>query len=199
MERDSGLALSELRVDGGAAANDLLMQFQADMLGVPVVRPQVLETTALGAAYLAGLATGFWTSEDDIAANWRVDRRLRADDAARARRRAARGLGAGGGTGEDLASNARAARLRTRQSVHILPILRAHARVFERHSPCVHAVIPHGPASQHDAVPEIRTAAMPKRTPSDDSCAMPNAPSDVSRTRLLPPASAVAFAARRVH
>ncbi|MFO1414442.1 MAG: glycerol kinase GlpK [Burkholderiales bacterium] len=76
MERDAGLALTELRVDGGAAANDLLMQFQADMLGVPVVRPKVLETTALGAAYLAGLAVGYWTSSDDIARNWRSDRRF---------------------------------------------------------------------------------------------------------------------------
>jgi glycerol kinase len=76
MERDADITLSELRVDGGAAANDLLMQFQADILGVPVVRPKVLETTALGAAYLAGLATGFWTSSDDIASNIRIDRRF---------------------------------------------------------------------------------------------------------------------------
>jgi glycerol kinase len=74
MQKDSGARLSELRVDGGAAANDLLMQFQADILGVPVVRPQVLETTALGAAYLAGLATGLWRSREEIAAQWRVDR-----------------------------------------------------------------------------------------------------------------------------
>jgi glycerol kinase len=76
MQKDAGITLSELRVDGGAAANDLLMQFQADILGVPVVRPQVLETTALGAAYLAGLAVGYWESTDEIAANWRVDRRF---------------------------------------------------------------------------------------------------------------------------
>jgi len=76
MERDADITLRELRVDGGAAANDLLMQFQADLLGVPVVRPRVLETTALGAAYLAGLATGYWTGTADIAANWRVDRRF---------------------------------------------------------------------------------------------------------------------------
>jgi glycerol kinase len=76
MQKDAGIALTELRVDGGAAANNLLMQFQADLLGVPVVRPQVLETTALGAAYLAGLAVGYWTSTDDIGANWRVDRRF---------------------------------------------------------------------------------------------------------------------------
>src|SRR5207302_9628221 len=60
MESDANIELSELRVDGGAAANNLLMQFQADVLGVPVVRPKVLETTALGAAYLAGLAIGYW-------------------------------------------------------------------------------------------------------------------------------------------
>ncbi len=74
MERDAGTRLTELRVDGGATANDLLMQIQADLLGVPVIRPKVLETTALGAAYLAGLAVGFWKDERDIAANWAVDR-----------------------------------------------------------------------------------------------------------------------------
>ena len=76
MQKDAGITLSELRVDGGAAANDLLMQFQADVLGVPVVRPKVLETTALGAAYLAGLAVGYWKSDREIASNWRVDRRF---------------------------------------------------------------------------------------------------------------------------
>ena len=76
MQRDAGITLSELRVDGGAAANNLLMQFQADILGVPVVRPQVLETTALGAAYLAGLAVDFWQGTDDIASNVRIDRRF---------------------------------------------------------------------------------------------------------------------------
>ena len=76
MEADAHIKLAELRVDGGAAANNLLMQFQADLLGVPVVRPKVLETTALGAAYLAGLAVGYWRDEGDIGANWRVDRRF---------------------------------------------------------------------------------------------------------------------------
>ena len=76
MQKDAGITLAELRVDGGAAANDLLMQFQADVLGVPVVRPQVVETTALGAAYLAGLAVGYWKSDADIQANWRVERRF---------------------------------------------------------------------------------------------------------------------------
>jgi glycerol kinase len=74
MIEDSGVAIEELRVDGGAAANDLLMQFQADIIGVPVVRPKVIETTALGAAYLAGLSSGFWTSLDDIAKVWQTDR-----------------------------------------------------------------------------------------------------------------------------
>jgi glycerol kinase len=74
MQRDAGITLAGLRVDGGAAANDLLMQFQADILGVPVVRPQVLETTALGAAYLAGLAVGYWKDAVEVAANWRIDR-----------------------------------------------------------------------------------------------------------------------------
>lgn len=76
MESDSGVALTELRVDGGAAKNDLLMQLQADLLGVPVARPKVTETTALGAAYLAGLAVGFWQSADNLAAHWQLDKRF---------------------------------------------------------------------------------------------------------------------------
>jgi glycerol kinase len=76
MQRDAGVRLSELRVDGGAAANDLLMQFQADLLGVPVLRPQVLETTALGAAYLAGLTVNLWKSREEIAAHWKLERRF---------------------------------------------------------------------------------------------------------------------------
>jgi len=76
MRIDSGIPLAELRVDGGAAANDMLMQFQADLLGVPVVRPAVTETTALGAAYLAGLATGYWKSLDSISGQWRVEKRF---------------------------------------------------------------------------------------------------------------------------
>jgi glycerol kinase len=76
MEADCGQAIIELRVDGGASANNLLMQFQADLLGVPVVRPVITETTALGAAYLAGLGAGFWGSEEEVTANWRVDRRF---------------------------------------------------------------------------------------------------------------------------
>jgi glycerol kinase len=76
MESECSLTLPELRVDGGAAANDLLMQIQADILGREVVRPAVTETTALGAAYLAGLAVGFWKGQDELAGKWRVDRRF---------------------------------------------------------------------------------------------------------------------------
>ena len=74
MEADAGIKLKQLRVDGGASGNDLLMQLQADLLGVPVVRPKVAETTALGAAYLAGLAVGFWKSQADIARQWQADK-----------------------------------------------------------------------------------------------------------------------------
>jgi glycerol kinase len=74
MERDSGVKLTSLRVDGGMAVNDLLMQFQADVLGVPVIRPTVTETTALGAAYAAGLGVGFWPSVDELRKQWRADR-----------------------------------------------------------------------------------------------------------------------------
>ncbi len=77
MEADSGITLKELRVDGGACANNLLMQLQADLLNVPVVRPKVAETTALGAAYLAGLAVGYWKNQADIARHWQVDRRFK--------------------------------------------------------------------------------------------------------------------------
>jgi glycerol kinase len=75
MVADSGVPLVELRVDGGMVGNELLMQIQADLLGVPVVRPRVPETTALGAAYAAGLAVGFWSSTDEVVANWAEDRR----------------------------------------------------------------------------------------------------------------------------
>ena len=89
MQADAAHPLVELRVDGGATANDLLMQFQADLLGVDVVRPAVSETTALGAAYLAGLGVGYWGSEAEVTANWRVGRRYTPGpgrDAAQARR-----------------------------------------------------------------------------------------------------------------
>ena len=87
MEADAGIKLKELRVDGGASANDLLMQLQADLLNVPVVRPKVLETTALGAAYLAGLAVGFWKNEAEIAKQWQTDRRFKSGMKSAARTR----------------------------------------------------------------------------------------------------------------
>jgi glycerol kinase len=109
-ESDMGRRLSEVRVDGGASANDQLMQFQADVLGVPVVRPTVLESTALGAAYLAGLTTGLWRDEDEVAAIWRAERRFAPGEgverdvllaswhkAIRAARAFGSGSGAGGG------------------------------------------------------------------------------------------------------
>ncbi len=88
MERDSGVRLSRLKVDGGMVGNDLLMQFQADILGVPVVRPRVAETTALGAAYAAGLAVRFWGGLDELRRNWQADREWQpgGDEAARDRR-----------------------------------------------------------------------------------------------------------------
>ena len=88
MEKDSGIMLKALKVDGGAAVNNFLMQFQADILNVPVHRPQVLETTALGAAYLAGLAVGFWKDMEEIKRNWAVDRAftVQMDEAARTQR-----------------------------------------------------------------------------------------------------------------
>ncbi len=91
MNSDSGVPLPELRVDGGAASNDLLLQFQADLLGVPVLRPAVTETTALGAAYLAGLAVGYWQSTSELAKQWRIERRFEpkmpAEEAAQRRAR----------------------------------------------------------------------------------------------------------------
>lgn len=88
MEADSGVHLQELKVDGGMVANEVLMQFQADLLGVDVVRPRVAETTALGAAYAAGIAVGFWSGEQDVIDNWAEDRRWAPamEDAERARR-----------------------------------------------------------------------------------------------------------------
>src|SRR5207302_8736107 len=74
IHKDSGVALTGLRVDGGMARNDLLMQFQADVLNVPVVRPRITETTALGAAYAAGLAVGYFAGTDDIRAAWQQDK-----------------------------------------------------------------------------------------------------------------------------
>lgn len=90
MEKDAGFKLTELRVDGGASKNNLLMQMQADILGVPIVRPKIVETTALGAAYLAGLAVGLWSDLDSITACWQQDRRFEPQwsDAQRATKRA---------------------------------------------------------------------------------------------------------------
>ena len=76
MEKDSGIMLKELKVDGGAAANNFLMQFQADILNVPVHRPKILETTALGAAYLAGLAAGFWKDQNEIVNNRIIEKKF---------------------------------------------------------------------------------------------------------------------------
>ena len=91
MRQDSGVEMAELRVDGGASANDLLLQFQADLLGVPVVRPKVTETTALGAAYLAGLAVGYWKSRQEVQGKWAVQRRFEPKmDRAEAQHRRAR-------------------------------------------------------------------------------------------------------------
>lgn len=105
MQADAAQPLLELRVDGGATTNDLLIQFQADLLGVPVVRPRVTETTALGAAYLAGLAVGFWSSEAELAANWQVDRRfeplMSRDQAAELMRRWSRAIERAKGWSED--------------------------------------------------------------------------------------------------
>lgn len=78
MEADSGIDIRELRVDGGATENDLLMQFQSDILDAPVIRPKILETTALGAAYLAGLAVGYWESQEEITQQWQEDNRFEA-------------------------------------------------------------------------------------------------------------------------
>ena len=74
MKADSEIELSALKVDGGASANDFLMQTQADIINVPVNRPHCVETTAMGAAYLAGLAVGYWTSKEDVISNWKIDK-----------------------------------------------------------------------------------------------------------------------------
>ena len=74
MEEDSGILIKSLKVDGGASANNFLMQFQADILNKNVLRPEIIETTALGAAYLAGLATGFWKNREDIKKSWKLNR-----------------------------------------------------------------------------------------------------------------------------
>src|SRR6202012_4488319 len=75
MTQDSAIRIPELRVDGGMVVNELLLQFQADILDVPVVRPKITETTALGAAYAAGLAVGYWRNREDLVSNWQIDKR----------------------------------------------------------------------------------------------------------------------------
>ncbi|MCP4426228.1 MAG: glycerol kinase, partial [Chloroflexi bacterium] len=85
MKADSGVELTALKVDGGMVHNELLMQFQADVLGVPVVRPKVAETTALGAAYAAGLAVGFWQNTDEMRQNWGMDKTWQPDEASNAK------------------------------------------------------------------------------------------------------------------
>ena len=74
MKADSGISMAALKVDGGASANDFLMQTQADIINAPVQRPQCVETTAMGAAYLAGLAVGYWKNKEDVLKNWAIDR-----------------------------------------------------------------------------------------------------------------------------
>ena len=94
MVKDTELMPTVMRVDGGGSANNLMMQFQADMLGMPVERPVIAETTALGAAYLAGLAIGFWQNAADIAAQWKCEQTLCANNAPTPRRSALRRLAA---------------------------------------------------------------------------------------------------------
>jgi glycerol kinase len=91
MEKDSGITLQALKVDGGAVKNNFLMQFQSDILGVPVDRPVVNETTALGAAYLAGLAVGYWKNKDEIAQKWAVDQNFQPKMSAEQRTRLYKG------------------------------------------------------------------------------------------------------------
>jgi glycerol kinase len=96
MQQDTSGGSPQLRVDGGASANNLLMQFQSDILQLQVIRPKIVETTALGAAYLAGLATGFWTSREEVQSSWQIDRTfeptMSADEAAHRRARWAQAL-----------------------------------------------------------------------------------------------------------
>jgi glycerol kinase len=91
MQREAGLSLRSLRVDGGASVNNQLLQFQSDLLNVTVRRPVVSETTALGAAYLAGLAVGYWTDLDDVSGNWALDREFEPRMDAETRTRLTRG------------------------------------------------------------------------------------------------------------
>ena len=91
MRADSGIALNSLKVDGGASANDFLMQVQADIINAPVNRPSCVETTAMGAAYLAGLAVGYWKSKEDVVKNWAIDRAFQPSISEEERRAKVRG------------------------------------------------------------------------------------------------------------
>ena len=99
MRKDAQVELAALKVDGGASASDLLMQFQADLLGIPVQRPMVAETTALGAAYLAGLAVGYWDDLDDVAKNWALAAAIRSGHAGRPPRSSSTTAGSGPSSG----------------------------------------------------------------------------------------------------
>ena len=91
MEADSGIRLAALKVDGGACANNYLMQTQADIINAPVQRPRCVETTAMGAAYLAGLAVGYWASKEDVVQNWAIDRTFAPNIGAEEREKRIRG------------------------------------------------------------------------------------------------------------
>lgn len=92
MEEDAGVTLNGLRVDGGASANNMLVQFQADIIDAAVLRPECIETTALGAAYLAGLAAGYWKDRDEIRENWQLGRRFEPVMGLRGAQKAAQGM-----------------------------------------------------------------------------------------------------------
>ena len=91
MEKDSNIHLTSLKVDGGACKNNFLMQFQSDIIDAPVHRPKCVETTAMGAAYLAGLATGFWKDKEDVKKNWQIDEEFRPEMRAEQREEEIRG------------------------------------------------------------------------------------------------------------
>ncbi len=133
MTQDTGIAVKELCTDGGMVVNDLLMQFQADILNVPVVRPKVIETTALGAAYAAGLATGFWGGTAELVQNWAVDKRWRPEmeDSDRRRLNAAwsEGSRAGDGLGVGATQRRRAA-YRPRRVPELLRMGRQNFRLL---------------------------------------------------------------------
>ncbi len=149
MQMDADIALTELRVDGGAAANNLLMQFQADLLGVPVVRPKVLETTALGAAYLAGLAVGYWKSDRRHRRQLAGGSAVRAGDVAGPGRGATGAVGESGRADEGLGVARGNARLARAIKCAYTPILRAYARIPDATVQCppLHCLPPPAPAA----------------------------------------------------